>query len=297
MNISAILKNIDESVLNEETATAIAEAFETAVNEKVSARIGLEIEKSLNEQDEDHAVKLKNLIEAIDADHTSKLEKVVEAINVNHTGKLQKVVGFYQKALNEKAQSFSEKIVEEMSNYLDLYLDKIVPKEQLAEAVANTSARQQLEQIKKIVSFDPSSLNEDFKKVVINGKAKIDELNAKLNESYKENIELNEAVKNTKASLLIEQKTKGMSSSKKEFISKILSDKTPEYINENFNYVVDMFERNDRSASNNLVSAATAAAITKDAKVVRPAQTIVESAQSADPTVNLYVEGLKSFGK
>ena len=49
MNIAAILKNIDKNVLNEETATAIAEAFDSAVNEKVSARIGLEIEKALNE--------------------------------------------------------------------------------------------------------------------------------------------------------------------------------------------------------------------------------------------------------
>jgi hypothetical protein len=297
MNISAILENIEGNTLNEEAATAIAEAFEAAVNEKVSTRIGLEVEKALNEQDTDHAAKLKTLIEAIDKDHSSKLQEVVEAININHTEKLKKVVNYYTKAVNEKAQTFSNKIVSEMSNYLDLYLDKLIPKEQLSEAVANTSARNQLEQIKKIISFDPSSLNEDFKKVVINGKSKIDELQAKLNESYKENIELNETVKQTKASLFIEQKSKGMSSAKKEFLTKILSDKSPEYINENFDYVVDMFERNDRSAANNLATVATKSAITKDAKVVRPVQTLVESAQPADPAVNLYMEGLKSFGK
>jgi len=297
MNISAILENIEGNTLNEEAATAIAEAFEAAVNEKVSTRIGLEVEKALNEQDTDHAAKLKTLIEAIDKDHSSKLQEVVEAININHTEKLKKVVNYYTKAVNEKAQTFSNKIVSEMSNYLDLYLDKLIPKEQLSEAVANTSARNQLEQIKKIISFDPSSLNEDFKKVVINGKSKIDELQAKLNESYKENIELNETVKQTKASLFIEQKSKGMSSTKKEFLTKILSDKSPEYINENFDYVVDMFERNDRSAANNLATVATKSAITKDAKVVRPVQTLVESAQPADSAVNLYMEGLKSFGK
>jgi len=296
MNISAILKSIDNSVLSEDTATVIAEAFNQAVNEKVSSRVGLEVEKALSEQDENHATKLKTLLEAIDADHLGKLKHVVEAVSQNHAEKLQNVVNYYRTAVNEKAEAFSTKIVSEMSNYLDLYLDKIVPKEQLAEAVANVSARQQLEQIKKIISFDPASLNEDFKKIVIQGKSKIDNLQAKLNESYKENIGLNENLKNTKASLLIEQKTKGMPSSKKEFITKILSDKTPEYIKENFQYVVSMFEREDRSTSNNLMSEAVKTAVSKDAKVPKAQEIIRESAQSADP-VNLYVEGLKSFSK
>jgi hypothetical protein len=291
MNIAAILKNIDPNVLTEETATAIAEAFESAVNEKVSNRIGLELEKALNEQDQDHAAKLKTLVEAIDKDHTSKLQTVVESININHASKLQKLVNYYRSAINEKAQSFSNKIVEEMSNYLDLYLDKVIPQEQLSEAVANISAKQQLEQIKQIISFDPSSLNENFKQLVIDGKTKIDSLQAKLNESYKENIELNEEIKLTKASLLIEQKSKGLPAAKKDFIAKILGDKTPEYINENFNYVVDMFEREDRKIATNLAKTATQTAVTKDAKV--PTQTITESVKVE--AHNPYVDALKTF--
>jgi hypothetical protein len=293
MNIAAILKNIDKDVLNEESATAIAETFETAVNEKVSARVGLEVEKALKEQDENHAQKLKTLIEAIDNDHTAKLQKVVEAVSINHAEKLNKVVSHYRKAINEKAGTFSNKIVEEMSNYLDLYLDKLIPREQLSEAVANTSARQQLEQIKKIVSFDPSSLNEDFKRIVLQGKSKIDSLQSQLNEAYKENISLNESSKSYRAALLIEQKTKGMSSSKKEFVTKILSDKTPEYINENFSYVVNMFEREDRISSNNLVQEASRSAISKDAKVIYP-QVVTESvATSHSSPVDDYLANLK----
>lgn len=293
MNIASILKNIDKDILNEESATAIAEAFESAVNEKVATRVGLEIEKALNEQDQDHAKKLKTLVEAIDNDHTSKLQKVVEAVSLNHAQKLNKVVSHYRKAINEKAGAFSNKIVEEMSNYLDLYLDKIIPKEQLSEAVANVSAKQQLQQIKKIISFDPESLNEDFKRIVLQGKSKIDVLQAQLNESYKENIALNESAKSYKAALLIEQKTKGMPSTKKEFITKILSDKTPEYINENFNYVVNMFEREDRVSSNELVKEASKTAVSKDAKVVYP-QVVTESVSTVSSgPVDDYLANLK----
>ena len=297
MNIAAILKNIDNGALNEETATAIAQAFESAVDSKVSARINLEVEKALKEQDEDHAAKLKTLIEAIDEDHTNKLQKVVEAVTLNHTAKLQNVASYYQKAVNERAEKFSNKIVEEMSNYLDLYLDKIIPKEQLSEAVANTAAKQQLEQIKKIVAIDPSAINENIKGIIVQGKNKIESLQSKLNEAYKENIELNEQIKSAKASILIEQKTKGMPSSKKEFITKILCDKSPEYIKENFAYVVNMFEREEKSISKDLAKSASQEAITKDAKVSKPT-VVTESTQvnpQIDESVSLYVNALKSF--
>jgi hypothetical protein len=292
MNIASILKNIDKNVLSEETASAIAETFETAVNEKVSTRIGLEIEKALKEQDEDHASKLKNLIEAIDKDHTAKLKQVVESVSLNHANKLAKIVTYYKSSINEKAEKFSNKIIEEISNYLDLYLEKTVPKEQLSEAVANTTARQQLAHIRKIVALDPDSLNEDFKKIVIQGKTKIDQLQAQLNEAYKENITLNEKVKTTKSSLIIEQKTKGMPSSKKQFITKILSDKTPEYIEENFSYVVEMFEKDERSVSNNLATAAKETAISKDARVPQMVSESVTPKQEFNP-VSEYLTGLK----
>lgn len=297
MNIAAILKNIDNSVLTEETATAIAEAFEQAVNEKVSSQIGLEVEKAVNELDQDHASKLKKLLEAVDKDHTEKLQLVVNSINENHAGKLLKIVNFYKSAINEKAEQFSNKIVEEMSNYLDLYLDKVIPQEQLQEAVANTTARHQLSQIKKIVSFDPSSINEDIKRVVLNSKSKIEELQSKLNESFNQNLALNEEVKNTKAALLLEQKTKGLPSAKKDFVVKILSDKTTDYIEENFSYVVEMFEREDRSISKDLAKQASSKAITKDAKVPSPSAPtqLNESVKSSDKPTDSYLSVLKSF--
>ena len=108
---SEILSQVDSSIINEETAKEITEAFEAAVNEKVNSRVELELESTLSKQDEEHAVKLQKLLEAIDSDHTDKLQKVVNTITENHTGKLEKLVSFYRRALNEKAESFSNKIV------------------------------------------------------------------------------------------------------------------------------------------------------------------------------------------
>lgn len=295
MNISAILSKLDNGVLSEDSANDIASAFEAAVNEKVNDRISLEIEKALNEQDEDHALKLKNLIEAIDKDHTEKLNQVVEAINENHTEKLVKVVNHYRSVLNEKAERFSNKVVEEMSNYLDLYLDKIIPKEQLSEAVANTYAINQLEQVRKIVGFNPAAVNEDIKNVVINSKLAIENLQEQLNKSYRENIELNQSINNIKTSLMLEQKTKGMTPTKRNFITKILSDKTPSYIEENFKYVADMFESDQRSSRNSIIEEATATSITKGATVPKPTVEQI-STQSFNPVDN-YLSALSEIDR
>jgi hypothetical protein len=94
MDISSIIPAIDTNVLNEEAASAIAEAFETAVNEKVNAQVELQVEGALSKQDEEHASKLGKLLEAIDADHSEKLKKVVNAINENHASKLIKIVNY-----------------------------------------------------------------------------------------------------------------------------------------------------------------------------------------------------------
>jgi len=291
MDLSSILKNIDSNVLNEETATAIAEAFTSAVDEKVNAKISLELESALSKQDDEHASKLEKLLEAIDNDHSEKLETVVEAINLSHTSKLEKLVSYYRAALNEKAENFSNKVVEEISNFLDLYLEKAIPQVQLDEAVANTTAKQQLEQIKNILAFDPSSLNEDVKNLISQGKNKIDELQAQLNESYNENLTLTHQLTNAKSALLLEEQTKGMRSTKKNFIIKILSDKAPEYISENFNYVVEMFEREDKETSASLVEEAKQTSVSKDARV--PASVISESKKEVNNPVSGYLTALK----
>jgi hypothetical protein len=296
MDISSIIKNIDTNVLNEETASAIAEAFESAVNEKVDSRLTLEVESALSKQDEDHAVKLESLLKAIDEDHSEKLGKVVSAINENHAGKLEKLASFYRKALNEKAQAFSDKVVEELSNFMDVYLEKSIPQNQLEEAVANTNARKQIEQIKSIISFDPSTLNEDVKNLITQGKGKINELQNQLNESFKENIELHEQLKEAKASLILEKKTKGMPSSKKSYVSNLLSDKSPEYIEENFNYVVEMFEREEKEASTSLVEEAKGKAFSKDAKVPKAVVTESSTVESNAP-VNGYLSALQGIDK
>jgi hypothetical protein len=291
-NFKAILENLDKSVISEETASAIAEAFESAVNEKVESRVALQVESALSQQDVDHAAKLEKLLEAIDNDHSDKLKQVVVAINEDHTTKLDKLSKFYRRALNEKALDFKNSMIEEVSNFLDIALDKALPKTQLQEAVTNTYARTQLDKIRSLVGIDQDSVDNGIKSTISEGKKVVDELNEKLNESYKDNEALLEKLKVVEATIILEQKTKSMPSAKKDFIVKLLNDKDSSYIEENFNYVVEMFERSEQETASELVKEAKQTAKTRDAKV--PTSSLVTESVTTSNEGSSHVSGYLS---
>lgn len=292
MDLKSLLEKLDSSVISEEIGKEIAEAFETAVNEKTEARVSLQLEKALSEQDEEHAEKLNKLLEAIDSDHSDKLEKVVNAINENHTHKLEQLVSFYRKALNEKAENFSKTIISELSNYLDLYVDKLVPADQLQEAVENVYAKKQLDEIRKLVGIDSNFVNEQVKNTISEGKSIIDDLNSKLNESNKEKQELLEKVQTIEANMILEEKTRNMIKAKKDFVVKLLGDKSKNYIEENFNYVVEMFDASEEEKTTELVDEAKQKAISRNVKV--PSASVISESNTSSFQGNTLVGGYLS---
>lgn len=277
MNFKEILKEQFKDLVTEETLTTVYEAFEQAVNEKATQKaeqiseeklneqnekleekINLEVEAALLKVDEDHSEKLHKLIESIDADHTAKLEKLIEAIDTDHTAKLQKVlkkideshtemlqkvISKYENALVTEAKEFRDNMVSEVSNYLDLYLTKTVPTEQISEAVNNIQAKKTLDAIRNLVAIDESYIDGEVKEALQDGKKIIDSLKKELNEAISTNTELNHKLNEVEASFLLEQKTKELPTSAKRYVSKLLKGKSVEYIQENFQYVVDMHER------------------------------------------------------
>jgi len=260
--IKNILSEQFKDLITDETLSVIEEAFNQAVEEKSQEKIQLEIENNtqkLNEEfeqklntkieqiDEDHTNKLKKLVEAIDMDHSAKLQKLVKGIDEKHTSMLQQVKEQYETQINEEAKNFQEKIVEEVSNYLDLYIDKNLPTEQIAEAVKNIKASQQLAQIRQIVGITEEFLDSEVKEALVDGKKTIDSLRNELNEALKENMELTQRSNRAEAFIILEQKTQDMPSGKKQFVNKLLANKSPEYIKENFQYVVEMFERESQA--------------------------------------------------
>ena len=232
-----LLKNLPDGILTEDTLNAIEQAFNDRVN--------LHVEKALTQQDELYAEKLETLIQAIDKDHTQKLRKVVEAIDINNTTKLQQVIKKYESDLGGSAKMFKEGLVSSVSDYLELYIEEVMPIAELKEAVRNKQAVTVLENLRKVLSVDSALINASIREAVLDGKQQIDESTAIASKLQEENVRLKQSLDKAKASLLIESKTRDMSVKKKEYMSKILTDKTAKFIEENFDYTSRLFDKKE----------------------------------------------------
>lgn len=237
MNNELLPKELQE-VLTEDSVNAI----ETAIKEKVE----LSVEAALTNQDELYAEKLEELVSAIDKDHTDKLKRVVEAVDTSNATKLIKVVKRYENEINNSAAQFKETLVESISDYIEEYIDEAVPVQAIEEATKNRTAAEVLSNLRNVLAVDSTLMKESVKGAVMEGKNTIDDLTARLNEVEKENNLLKEAYNTTQADLFLEKKTSGLQDKKKEYLRKVLGDKSPTFIKENFDYTARLFDKKEQ---------------------------------------------------
>lgn len=249
MKIEEILEKIGKDVLSEETKKTISQAFTGAVDALVKERIDIEVKAALDKMDEEHVGKLHSLVEKIDTDYSGKLVQVVNSLNKNHAEKLKIVIEKYESMLKDEALKFRDQMIGEVSNYLELYLNKIVPSQQIAEAAENVKSKRLVEKMKKILAVDDEFVIQSISEAVKDGKSTIEDLQKELNEALKENIRINQDLKKANAALILEKKCADLPEKKSNYVMRLLGDKTPQEIEENFTYVVEMFERDETEES------------------------------------------------
>lgn len=295
--MTQILESLGSELLTDEVKAAIVESFDNAVNERVNERVELEVKNQLEKIDEDHTEKVEKLIEAIDENHTNMFKNVVSKIDEAHTKKLQTVVKKFQTEMNENAESFKGQLVEKISKFLDLKIDSLIPVDHLKEAVENIEARKLVNEIKKIVSYDPESLTPEFKEALKEGHDTIESLRKEVNEKTKEVMGITEQLNTLKANVLLEGKLQGLSESKKKFITKFMTGKAPEYIENNFQYVVEMFEEDESNKADLLKEQAKSKSVSKTvtpppSKLVSEVVTESSETESVDD-VSQYLKDMK----
>lgn len=296
-----ILDKVGKDILSEETKIAITTAFDGSVNELVKERVQLEVTNALQTLDEQHSSKLQKLLETIDNDHSKKLTDVVKKIDENHSAKLREIVRKYETMLKEEAVSFKDYMTAEVNNYLELYLDKTIPKAQITEAVENTRSRKFVEKLRKILAVEDEFVTKTIAESVGDGKKTIDTLRRDLNEAMKENIKINQDLRKVNAEMVLERKTSGMPDKKRGYVRRMLGEKAPEEIEKNFDYVVEMFEREEKEQISTASEKARQTAVSKTSDV--PKSVITETVNdSADVTqkgepVNEYLKELERFDK
>lgn len=268
-DITAVLKEATKDLLTEETLSQINTVFTESVDKKVEDQVKLQLEAATNALDEKHAGQLKVLLERIDSDHSSKLEKIVQAINETHTRKLKQIVKKYELTINEEAKLFKNSLVGQVSNYLELYLEKAVPLEQIQEAVKVKKASKLITEMRKLLGVDLALGQEVIKEGIVDGKNKLTEANKKAENLVTENTELKARADKAEATLILEQKTAGLPKEKKEYVTKLLINKSAEFITENFDYTLSMFDKDQETILENLKNTAQPVTKTVDRPVAK----------------------------
>lgn len=285
-NVVDVLKEATKDILSEQTLNEIQQAFEASVNEKVK----IHVEKALAEQDEDHSKKLESLVEAIDKDHVAKLNKVVAAIDENHSGKLQAIVEKYQAALSNEAKSFKSETINDISTYLEAYLDEVVPAEDIKKAVANRRAVDVLGKVRNLLAVDAATAQESIREAVMDGKKQLDEARKELESAKERSVVLEKELNQAKASLLLEQKTRDLPENKKKYIAKLLGNKDVEFINENYDYTLKLFNKTEEERLSNIRDEAVEQTETVDRVVVEEAAAEKPASEANDSTSNYLNE-------
>jgi len=289
-NISKVLKEATKDILTEDVLKEIEAAFNNTVNERVT----LHVEKALAEQDADYSKKLETLVEAIDTDHTNKLKKVVEAVDADRAAKLKTVVEKYEAALNKEAAEFKSSIVEKVSKYLDLYIDEKLPTATVNEAVKNKRAINLVEDLRKVLSVDMALAKDNIRDAVIDGKTKLDEAAKQLEAATKQVTELSEENKKLSSKLVLEEKISNLDEEKKSYMKKMLSGKSVEFIKENFEYTLNLFEKTEGERLTNLKTEANTESVST--KVYRTViEEKVSDTYSVEPSFNAYMSDLKKY--
>jgi len=288
-DIKAILKEATQDLLSEEVLKEIENAFNTAIQEKVQ----IHVTKALTEQDEDYSKKLEHLLSAIDADHTSKLEKVVEAIDQNHAEKLKSIVAKYSEALNKEAKTFKDETIDNLSTYLEAYLDEVIPADEVKDAVKNRKALEVLDQLRSILGVDAALAKESVREAIIDGKRQIQEASEKLEAANKELAKTKAELASLNAELTLEKKTVGLPSRKKDYINKVMKNKDAQFITENIDYALGLFDKTEKERLQNIKEEATqeAAATAVDRPVVEEKVEAVEDTAHLNP----YLKELSKY--
>lgn len=289
-NITKVLREATKDILTEDVLKEIEAAFDSTVNERVQ----LHVEKALAEQDADYSKKLETLVEAIDTDHTNKLKKVVEAIDTDRAEKLKTVVEKYEASLKKEASNFKDNMVDQVSKYLDIYLEEKLPLADIKEAVKNKRALTVLEGLRTELSVDMALAKDNIRDAIVDGKTKIDEAAQQLEAANKQVEKLAEENRKMLADLVLEKKISNLGEEKKAYMKKMLGNKSPEFIKENFDYTLKLFEKTEEERLANLKTEAVAESVTTE--VDRPViEEKVQAPVQNDPAFGLYMSELKKY--
>jgi len=270
----------DNTLINEEKRAELTQLFEEKISEVKTKAFedGVDsiteehteklknVMKIMEDMDEDHAEKLKEITESIDDDHTDMLKEVVEYMDEDHAELLEKVLNKYDNEHTEKLQEVVDlyeskenvDITENVSNYLDTYLETVKPESTMVNEERLNKLEQTFSQMKELLMVNEDYVQTEIKEAIIEAHEIIEEKEKEINKLMFEKIEANKKIKLTEATInekvekleseiLLENKIKGCSPKLQAYLELCFNDASKNEIEGKFDEAVEAFKETERT--------------------------------------------------
>jgi cell division protein FtsB len=286
------LKELTQDMLSDESLSVIEETL----NKKVQ----IHVKKALAEQDEEYAAELDKFVNKVDKFYSARLNKIVERKDAAAHLKLIKVVEKYSKELNGGASKFKNSIVEDVSDYLDIYLEEVVPTTSIKEAVRNKKAFSILNKLRSQLGVDSAFIKEAAKDALIDGRTQITEARSELEETRKQNKVLSEKLRTLETQQILSEKCAKFSPKKRSYLNSMFKESNAKFINENFDYALSLFDKKEENRIDDLRNEALQTRTVKqdsiitenDSRDVAPKKQQPQKSQKPASLGDLYISQL-----
>lgn len=296
MNIKELLKESTKDILTDENLQVISEAVEARANELADSKSKLKLEAALAKQDLKFSEKLQTLLEDIDTRYTGMMTQLIEKIEDRHVGMLKNVVRKYKTELVTEGVKFKDTLVDKIDKFFDLVVESNIPVQQLNEAVENTRYKKLVQEISKMIGHSNIQENELIKEGLIDAKNQLDQLNEQVRTLKKKNERLVTEQSRTKAEKLLLEKCSGLPKIKKDYIFRTLGNKSEQFITENFDYILELYDDEDSRNTNRIRKEAQRKSRVIVEGIDRPDDLINEEVEdNSTPHVSGYMEVLSQF--
>ena len=229
-----------KKVLTEEQLTEIKAEFDKQVQ--------IAVESALHKYDDEAVKRISDLEAQINESHARKLSLIRSKYNTL----LESIQKKHEEALTKEADAFKIRIAEQVEKFVNSKVNSIVNFDVIKEAAKNKTAAVVLESLRKQLAVDSALMQESVRKPLGEIKGKMAKAVSLIKSLKAENTRLNESLNTANAYLLIENKVAGLNEKEASHMRRMLTGKSVEYINEQFDYIRELYAKGQEVRRDNL---------------------------------------------
>jgi hypothetical protein len=158
---------------------------------------------------------------------------------------------------NKSLDDVTEKLTDQVSDYLDAYLEEVKPQETLIDSSKMKRLEKMFEGIKEIMMVNDDYVQDEIKEAILDAKSIIEAKDKEINKLMLEKVQLGKKIKIDEAQQVLEEKISGSSPKLKAYLETTFKGASKEIIEEKFDEAVTAFENEEQTRRDQILSEAS----------------------------------------